>query len=53
MAEADRKNIAKIFEKLKQTCFKPTEYYLNLFYSRVLSPGETLAGFARVKDYQV
>ena len=47
MEEAKRKDIKKIFDKLKETCFRPTEYYLNLFYSRILNPGESLASFAR------
>ncbi|CAF0846861.1 unnamed protein product [Brachionus calyciflorus] len=47
VSEADRNDIGRIFAKLKETCFKPTEYYLNLFYTRALNPGETLASFAR------
>ncbi|RNA20146.1 hypothetical protein BpHYR1_034349 [Brachionus plicatilis] len=45
--EAERKDIRKIFDKLKETCFRPTEYYLNLFYSRILNPGESLARSTR------
>ena len=47
MSETERKDIGRIFAKLKETCFKPTEYYLNLFYSRALNSSETLASFAR------
>ena len=46
----DRKDIGRIFAKLKETCFKPTEYYLNMFCSRALNPSETLASFARDLD---
>ncbi|RNA04946.1 hypothetical protein BpHYR1_006452 [Brachionus plicatilis] len=41
MSEQDRKGKDKLFEALRKTCFKPTDYYLNLFYSRALNPENT------------
>ena len=45
MSDDDKKNIDTIFDKLKSICFKAPEFYLNLFYSRVLKPDQSIRKF--------
>lgn len=47
LSDDDKKDINKIVQKLKETCTKTPEYYLNSFYTATLEQGESIAQFCQ------
>ena len=48
---AVKSDIDEVMKALRDGCRKSPDYYLNLFYMRVLKPDETIASFCHDIEY--